>query len=87
MLTPEGVLQAPNSNAEVATERHYTPAEVAEILAVTPQTVCRIFRQVPGVIEFGSDETLYKRKRKFIRIPHSVLVRFHETHRAAKDVR
>ena len=69
---------------QLATERHYTPAEVAEILGVTPQTVCRIFRQVPGVIEFGSDESLYKRRRKFIRIPQSVLVRFHETHRTVR---
>jgi hypothetical protein len=68
----------------VALERHYTLQEVARILNVTPVTVQRLFRGVPGVIEFGSDETLHKRKRKFMRIPESVLIRFHERQRTAK---
>ena len=77
-------MQHATALSEVATELHYTPAEIAEILKVTPQTVQRIFRDVPGVIEFGSDETLYKRKRKFIRIPESVFVRWHESNRAVR---
>ena len=69
---------------DVTQEPHYTPQEVAEILHVKPQTVVRMFRGVSGVIEFGSEETLYKRKRKFMRIPRSVFERFHETHRTKK---
>ena len=68
----------------VATEQHYTPQEVAEMLKVTPQTVCRMFRDVAGVIEFGSDENAFKRKRKFIRIPKSVFVRWHESNRCVR---
>ena len=71
-------------SADTIAERHYTPAEIAEILKCDPQTVTRMFRDEPGVIEFGSDERLYKRKRKFMRIPHSVFVRFHEQHRTAR---
>lgn len=35
----------------------------------------------PGVIEFGSDETRFKRKRKLLRVPESVLVRVHQQQR------
>lgn len=77
-------MNAQSSDNRVCTERHYTPQEVADILHIDPQTVVRLFRDEPGVIEFGSDATLHKRKRKFIRIPHSVLERFHETRRAKK---
>lgn len=73
--------------ATVVTEHHYTPQEVAEILKVTPQTVQRIFRQVPGVVEFGSRETLRKRARMFIRIPKSVFVRWHEQNRCCVQYR
>lgn len=65
-------------------EECFTPAEIARTLKVKPQTVVRIFRNEPGVIEFGSDETLYKRKRKFIRIPKSVLERYLAEHRTTK---
>lgn len=54
--------------------------------AITPQTVVRLFQNEPGVIEFGSDETMHHRKRKFIRIPASVLARFHERKRTNKSM-
>lgn len=73
-----------NNNHNIWTEKHYTPQEVADILHVTPRTAVRLFQHEPGVIEFGSDETVFKRKRKFIRIPESVLQRFHEKQRTKK---
>jgi hypothetical protein len=44
-------------------------------LKLDPQTVARQFRGLPGVIEFGSHETMHKRKRKFMRISKSALKR------------
>ncbi|HEX8800014.1 MAG TPA: helix-turn-helix domain-containing protein, partial [Terriglobales bacterium] len=69
-----------------ATEKHYTPQEVADIYHVSTDTVYRWFRKEPGVIEIGNDERLHKRKKKLLRIPHSVLVRFHEQQRTVKHV-
>jgi methylphosphotriester-DNA--protein-cysteine methyltransferase len=48
-----------------------TPQEVAKRLKMDPRTVRRLFRGQPGVKEYGSDETLHKRKRKFMRISKS----------------
>ena len=66
------------NNFEIAMERHSTPQEVAELWGVSCNTARRIFRDEPGVIEFGSDETRWSRKRKVMRIPRSVLIRVHE---------
>ena len=68
----------------IATERHYTPQEVADILNVSEDSVIRWFRKEPGVIEMGNSETLHKRMKKLLRIPRSVLERFHERQRTAK---
>lgn len=73
-----------SSDNGICTEKHYTPAEVADILKVSTDTVYRWFRREQGVIELGSDETLYKRRKKLMRIPHSVLERFHEKRRTVK---
>jgi hypothetical protein len=70
-----------NTALDGPVEECFTPAEVARILKVKPRTVVRQFQNEPGVIEFGSDETLYKRKRKFMRIPKSVLERYLAKHR------
>ena len=69
---------------DICAEEHYTPQEVGRILKLDPQAVVKLLRGQPGVIEFGSDETLYKRKRKFMRIPKSALQRFHEKQRTTK---
>jgi hypothetical protein len=55
-----------------ATERHYSPAEVAALWGIHPQSVRRIFRDRPGVMVLGS------RKRIIVRIPESVLIAVHE---------
>jgi hypothetical protein len=68
----------------IATEKHYSPREVADIYNVSVDTVIRWFRDVPGVIVVGNRETLYKRKKQTMRIPESVLHWFHEQHRAVK---
>jgi hypothetical protein len=67
---------------DVGAERYYTPQELAKVLHVTPQTIVRHFRGRPGVIEFGSDETLYKRKRKFMRISERAKQHWIEEHKS-----
>lgn len=41
------------------------------------QSVVRIFKNEPGVLEFGSPETRFKRGYVMLRIPKSVLERVH----------
>jgi hypothetical protein len=72
----------PSDPAEIALERHYSPQEVAEMWGVSVNTIRRAFRGEPGVIEFGSDETMWGRKRKTMRIPVSALIRVHELRRS-----
>lgn len=55
-----------------ATERHYSPQEVAVLWGLHPQSVRRIFRDRPGVMVLGS------RKRIIVRIPESVLSAVHD---------
>jgi hypothetical protein len=51
---------------------------------MTPQTIVRQFRGRPGVIEYGSDETLHKRKRRFLLISESAKRQWIEEHRTDK---
>lgn len=72
------VLPFPTSDSQdIATEPHYSVFEVAEMWKVSPDTVRRLFADEPGVLIFGSPETLHKRKRETMRIPQSVLGRVH----------
>ena len=61
----------------VATERHYTPAEVAELWQLDVETVRRLFKNEPGVIVLQSPARKGKRPYKTIRIPLSVLNHLH----------
>ena len=47
-------------------------------------TIVRIFRDVEGVLEVGSPEKTHKRRKMSLRIPYSVYIRWHESHRAKK---
>jgi Helix-turn-helix domain len=64
-------------------EEYLTPAEVAEILKVSLNTVIRRFENVPGVIDLGSTENMHKRRYRTLRIPRSVLNRFVAENRVA----
>lgn len=55
---------------------YLTPDEVAEILRVHKNTVLRRFANMPGVIDIGTKETMYKRRRRVLRIPRAVLKRY-----------
>jgi transcriptional antiterminator len=61
----------------MATEKHYSPADIAQQWGISERTVGRMFANEEGVLEWGRDETLHKRGYKTIRIPESVLLRVH----------
>ena len=62
----------------VATEKHYTVAEVAEKWGLSDEKVRELFRDEPGVLKLACPETLRKRGYCTLRIPESVLNRLHQ---------
>jgi hypothetical protein len=60
-----------------ALEKHYSVLEVAKLWSLSENTVRRMFMGEPGVVEWGSEETRFKRAYKTMRIPESVLQRVH----------
>jgi hypothetical protein len=66
-----------------ALEKHYTTVAVAKLWSITPETVRRIFREVPGVLKITRPETRFKRKYTTYLIPESVLQAVHAKLRKA----
>ena len=62
----------------LATERHLTVVEVAEIWRLHRSTIERIFYDEPGVLKIVRPETRRKRRYVTMRIPESVVARVHE---------
>jgi hypothetical protein len=60
-----------------AAEKHFTPAELAEMWGVSVQTICEIFKAEEGVLKIGSNGTRNRRAYKTLRIPESVAERVH----------
>ena len=65
------------SKFPLATERHYTVREVAELWGISQDLVRDVFRQEPGVLRIERPETRKKRGYATIRIPQSVMERVH----------
>jgi hypothetical protein len=61
----------------VAGERHWSPAEVAEMWGLGPAIIRRLFQDEPGVIVFVKPAKKNRQRHKTIRIPQSVLDRVH----------
>ena len=61
----------------MAEERHYAPAELADLWGVSVQTIRDLFKSEDGVLKIGSDGTRNRRAYKTLRIPHSVAERVH----------
>lgn len=53
-------------------ERHYSPEEIAAAWHMSIDTVRRLFRTAPGVLNFGSP------KKRVLRIPESVYRQVYE---------
>jgi hypothetical protein len=58
-------------------EKHYTPAELAELWGVSVQTIREVFKDEEGVLKLGSNGTRTRRAYKTLRIPESVAERVH----------
>ena len=64
-----------------ATERHYSPKEIAQMWGVSDSTVRKLFEDTPGVLRISMPRLTKPRKHKphvRLSVPHSVLVRVHE---------
>lgn len=61
----------------IMAEKHYTPAELAELWGVSVQTIRELFKSEDGVLKIGSDGTRNRRAYKTLRIPESVAERVH----------
>ena len=55
-------------------EKHYTVAELEAAWQISQKTLRQWFRDVPGVIRYGSDKLKKGRKRTYVslRVPESV---------------
>jgi transcriptional regulator GlxA family with amidase domain len=62
---------------DLATEKHYSIVEIAELWALSQKTVRRIFENEPGVIAWGHSETMRKRRYRTLCVPETVLQRVH----------
>ena len=63
---------------EPCSEKHYTVQEIAELWAVSTDTVRRIFAHEPGVMRIGKPLTTRRRQYITIRVPASVFRRVHD---------
>lgn len=53
----------------------YSVAELCVLLGCSRCTVIRLFENEPGVLTLLRPETMHKRRRRMIRIPHAVYLR------------
>ena len=69
---------SPSSRDSIAEEKHYTPAEVGKIWALSVETVRRLFENEPGVLKMPNASGPSGRRRyKTLRIPASIVARVH----------
>ncbi len=66
---------------DIALERHFTVREISETWHVSDDTVRRLFRDEPGVLAIGSEESRFKRGYLTLLIPESVVKVVHRKHR------
>ena len=56
-------------------ERHFSPAELAELWSLSEDTIRRMFENEPDVMIFENAERSSSRRRRTLRIPESVAER------------
>lgn len=61
-------------------EKYHSVSYIAKLLGLSDASVTRRFEQLEGVLDLGSPETLHKRRKRMLRIPESVLVRYIASH-------
>lgn len=65
------------SQERFASERHYTPQEIAKLWGLASKTIVRMFEKEPGVLMVQNGRVKSKLRHRTLRIPHSVLERVH----------
>lgn len=77
MNTKSAKLQSQAGYPSRASERHYTPNEIAESWNMSLDSIRRLFRDEPGVLKFGTvvSRPGCKRAHATLRIPESVFRR------------
>jgi hypothetical protein len=64
-------------HAELSLEKHYSVDDVSKLWGLSAKTVRSLFKREPGVVEFGTGATRFKRAYVTRRIPESVVKRVH----------
>jgi hypothetical protein len=64
-----------SKNCVLASERHYTIAEIAETWAISVDLARDTFRNEPGVLRIERPGTRVKRTYSTFRVPESVMIR------------
>jgi transcriptional regulator GlxA family with amidase domain len=64
-------------------ERHFTVRDLAEAWVVSENTIRRLFRNEPGVVEVDNTRRKHARRHVTLRIPHSVAERVYARIRRA----
>jgi hypothetical protein len=72
----EPYVQYKSSQSSSSVSEYLTPAEVAAVLKVTPESVIKRFEKLPGVIDIGAAEARFKRRYRVLRIPRETLNTF-----------
>jgi hypothetical protein len=67
-----------------ALEKHFTVKQLAELWALSEDTIRRLFAERFDVLKVGSSETRSKRKYFVLRIPESVAQKVHAELRGRK---
>src|SRR5262245_16335302 len=62
-------------NEPSLSEKHFTVKELAQILAMSPAAVRRLYANEPGVLRFGAERRGHTRDYVTLRIPASVAER------------
>ena len=65
------------STVGLHSEQHFSPAELAQLWALSSETIRGLFRDEPGVIVIGERNPRCKRRYVSLRIPESVAARIH----------
>ena len=62
-------------NSTTFAERHFSVGTLAELWAYSPDTVTKMFADVPGVLKVGTPAGRGKRPRLTMRIPESIALK------------
>jgi hypothetical protein len=71
----------------IATEKHYTVAQIAKLWGKSTDTVRRALQDVPGVLRIGSVGGKHKRRYVSLSVPESVLNSLHSRPLKSRDTK